>query len=278
LTAELSGEGEGTIKAEIITAIEELQASLENVQGFTDKLDGILLDAQPRIEAILGDIEGATSSIEDATSNVTDLIADPELTESIKSTITNLEQATEEVLNTIKEIEELVSDEELKGDIKELLSSAKDTMEKASESVEKAQGALDVITDTDVGGEFRMRYLTEPERVASDFDLFVAPGQSNMLYRLGVEDIGEGDDISFQLGYGGRRGLIGRFGIKRGQLGAGFDYRADPFLLRGDVYDPNDLHFDIYGGYAISEDFRFIIGLEDIYDEDFFHFGIGIEF
>ena len=40
-------------------------------------------------------------------------------------------------------------------------------------------------------------------------------------------------------------GWRGRFGVKRGHIGVGFDYEAGFFKIRGDYYDPNDPHFDI---------------------------------
>jgi ABC-type transporter Mla subunit MlaD len=278
LAREITGEGEGTIKAELVEAIEELQMDLGKIRELADNLNSILLDARPRIEGILTDIEGATTSIDNATSTVDEFITDPEITESIRTAIANIEEASERVLATVEEIETLVSDEQLRADILGLVSDARDTMAKASDSIDKANAAMGTVSDTDVGGEFRVRYLTEPERVASDLEFSIAPSGSNAFYQFGVEDIGDADDFTFQLGYGGRTGMRGLFGIKRGHIGAGFDYRTDMFSLRGDVYDPNDVHFDIYGGVAISDDFRFIIGFEDLYDEDFFHIGIATEF
>ena len=278
LGVELTGEGEGTLKSKVFGAIDKLKSGLEHVEELTGNLNSILTDAKPRIDTILSGIEEATGNVGAATADVRDLLADPEFTESIKSAINNLDAATQEVLNSVKEIEDLVSDESFKEDIKGLVGDARVAVEKASETLDEAQSAMNAISGTDAGGEFRFRYLPEPERFASDLDFDITPPNGDLFYRVGLDDIGESNRFNFQLGLKSGHGWAGRVGLKRSEVGAGIDYDDGRFILRGDLYDPNDLHFDIYGGYAISKDFRFIIGFEDLYDRDLFEFGIATKF
>ncbi len=279
LSGELAGEGEGTIKSELVIAIQELQSGLENIQTLTTSLNDILDDAQPRIDGIFENVEDVTRNIEAATTEITDFLTDPEVSESIKASITNLEMATDSVLKTIEEIESLISDEEMQDDIRVVLSGARETIEKASETLDTAKGAFDTFSDTDFGGEFRVRYLPDPDRFASDLQFYLDPGGGNpFYYEVWIEDIGETDDLSFQLGYPFKDGWRGRIGVKRGHIGAGFDYDSGLFKIKGDIYDPNDLHLDLYGSWAISDDISFVLGFEDISEEDLFLVGIATEF
>jgi ABC-type transporter Mla subunit MlaD len=275
---ELTGEGEGTIKGELVGAIEKLKASLANVELLTENLNKQLIDVKPSFDRIVADIENATDNVEGVTSEIHDFVSDPELLDSIKDAIKNLELATEDVVRAIREIEELVSDETLKQDIKALVGDARETIEDTSHTIREIQTAIDTFNRTETGGEFRFRYLTEPEAFASDFDFTIDPPKGRLFYRIGVDDIGEEDEFNLQLGMRAKGGWSGRFGLKRGAIGAGIDYDHGRFIMRGDVYDPNDVRFDLYGGYALSEDLRFIIGFEDLYDEDLFHFGIATTF
>lgn len=279
LSGELAGEGEGTIKSELVKAIQGLQVGLENIQTLTTSLNEILDDAQPRMEGIFENVEDITENIEAATTEITDLLTDPELSESIKTSIANLEMATDSVLKTIEEIESLITDEEVQDDIKAVLSGARETIEKASETLDTAKGAFDTFSDTDFGGEFRIRYLPDPDRFASDLQFNFDPGGGNpFFYEIWLEDIGETDDLSFQLGYPFREGWQGRVGVKRGRIGVGFDYDSGLLKIKGDIYNPNDLHFDLYGSWAISDDLSFVLGFEDISKEDLFLLGIATEF
>lgn len=279
LSGELTGEGEGTIKYELVASIHELEKGLKNIQALTENLNTILVDAQPRIEGIFENIEGITADIDEAVSGMSELVNDPELIESIKNTMANLEQATESVLSTIEEIEELVTDEQAKEDIKAILSGAREAIEQASETLELAKDSFDTFSETDIGGGFRVRYLPDPDRFASDLEFHFDPsGGKDFYYEVWLEDIGEADDFSFHLGYPFKDGWRGRFGVKRGHIGVGFDYEAGFFKIRGDFYDPNAPHFDIIGSWAIADDLDFTLGFEDIYEEDFIHFGIATEF
>jgi len=275
---ELTGEGEGTLKSKIFAAVDKLQSGLTNVETLTGNLNSILTDAKPRIDSILAEVENAAGNVGAATSDVRNLLSDPEFTQSIQDAINNLDSATQEVLNTVKEIESLVSDESFKGDIKGLVSGARDTVEKASKTLDEAQTAISAISGTQANGEFRFRYFPDPERFASDLDFTITPPKGRLFYRAGLDDIGETNKFNFQLGMSSGKDWAGRVGLKRGYVGAGVDYDDGRFVFHGDLYDPNDLHFDIYGGYAISKDFRVIIGFEDIYDEDLFQFGIATKF
>ncbi len=278
LATEITSSEEGTVKAELVSAITKLRDGLVDVEKLTNNLNNILLEAQPRIDGILTSVEGAAADIGDATSQVKTMISDPEIEQSLRNTVANIEKATEDVVATIAEIEGLIGDDKTQEDIKAILSGARETVETASVTLKEAQHTFQSFGDTNINGQFRVRYLTEPDHFASDFELTVTPSGRELFYRAMVEDIGDADDFSFQLGYRGNKGLGGRFGIKRGQVGAGFDYDPGDFFLRGDIYNPNDMHFDIYGGFAISKDFRFIIGFEDLYDQDLFHFGVATEF
>ena len=107
-------------------------------------------------------------------------------------------------------------------------------------------------------------------------DINFAVGNESNYVQVGIDNIGEGDDLNLMLGIGDLRGFSFRAGIHRSELGVGASW-WDPagIGLEATLYDLNDPKFNTYGHIPIGDSVDVVIGVDDLADEAVPTLGLG---
>ena len=250
----------------------EAKAIGTNVESLTRKLNVLLDEGSPHITATLENVEGITSGAR----GIVEQYNNPELRDNIVKLVENLKIASDSLTNIMKDIEELTSDEGLKNDIRgtltqtrETIEQAKSTLASADTAIQEASGAVKSLWGFQSNGQFKLRYLSRDENWAGDLDLRLSRKGSDSFVALGIDDIGENDKGNIQFGWQANYQTSARLGVHRGKVGAGFDWRSDAYSFVNELYDPNDLRWDVYAGYAVMPELELVMGVEDVlYDPD----------
>ncbi len=81
-------------------------------------------------------------------------------------------------------------------------------------------------------------------------------------FRLGLDGIGDTNDVTLQTGQYLRPDVALRYGVYRSKLGAGVELRRGRFSVETNVYDPNHGSFNLYGGYNLTPNLQLRAGTE----------------
>ncbi|MCX6647426.1 MAG: MlaD family protein [bacterium] len=245
-----------------------------NILDLTNRLNVILSSAQPNIDNTFANIEGATSDARDLIQGFSEY-NNPEFRASIEQIITNLDTATNHLVTILEDVEGYTADEELRTNITATITEARSTLEMARGTLNDASGAIDeaahtmdTVSSVETGAEFRIRYTPDPNRWAADLNIRVGLEGSDAFITGGIEDLGETDRTNARIGFWINDTSSARAGIYRGKIGLGVDWREDTYRFISEVYDPNDLKWDLYAGYAILPELDVLIGVEDIIGDE----------
>lgn len=165
----------------------------------------------------------------------------------IATMLQNLQRASENVEKITKSIENVTGDPRTQENIKVTLENARQASEKANRMLNsfgggKTKSYLDI------------KYGDTPDKYRFDANLRFDYAKNSFLL-MGVSDIGEENDINFQLGKGNDYTAV-RAGVVLGKVGAGVDVKPLKWLrFSADAYDPNDLKIRVGGEIMLSEKF-----------------------
>jgi len=255
-----------------------------NIIMLTDRMNSILAESEPYLIGTMENVEGITSDTRALVQGFAEY-NDPAVRQDISDIVTNLAEASDNLVTILEDIESYTSDEQMQEDIRGSIHEARATIEQARGTLENADAALGEISSgmnifggIDTGAEFTLRYAPEPDRWSGDLNFRIAMEQSDVFVQGGVDDIGENDQVNAQVGWWVNDEVTTRFGVHRGKLGLGLDWQSDAYRIMNDVYDLNDLRWDIYAGYAVLPELDLIVGVEDLLDDDEVSLGFAIPF
>jgi ABC-type transporter Mla subunit MlaD len=266
-----------TLSTEIVTIA-------DNVVRLTGRLDAILAENQPYLNQTMSNVEGITGETRDLISGLQEYNT-PERKAQIEAIIANLTTATETLSKVLDDVESLTGDEQVQGDLKATISQARATLEQAQstlasagQTIDQANSNIAAVGGIEANGEFTLRYAPSPDRWTADLEVYLRIKRSNTYFIAGLNDIGEDQSTNAQVGWWITDDLGGRVGIHRGKIGMGADWRSDPYDFATELYDPNDLTWDLYGGYAILPELGLVVGVEDLLGRDEVNLGLAFRF
>ena len=255
-----------------------------NIITLTNRLNVMLADAQPHIESTFENIEGLTLEARDLMEGIAEY-NDPEFRGSIEGIITNLETASGQLVEILDDIEQYTSDDELRENItatvaeaRVTLDLARDTLDSTSDAIDDAVETMDYISSIETGAEFRIRHTPSMDRWAADLNVRVGMEGEDAFIIGGIDDLGETDRSNARIGFWLNDESSAMAGIYRGKIGLGLDWREKAYRFVTELYDPNDLKWDIYAGYAILPELDLMIGIEDIIDDDEMNLALSYKF
>lgn len=245
-----------------------------NMITLTNRLNAMLADAQPHIDSTFENIEGLTAEARDLMEGIAEY-NDPEFRDSVEGIITNLETASGQLVEILDGIEQFTSDEELRENITATVAEARETLEMARDTLDSTSGAIDdavvtmdYLSSIETGAEFRIRHTPGLDRWAGDLNIRVGIEGEDAFITGGIDDLGEANRTNARIGFWLNDESSAMAGIYRGKIGLGLDWREKAYRFVIELYDPNDLMWDIYAGYAILPELDLMIGIEDIIEDD----------
>ncbi|HEX9745650.1 MAG TPA: MlaD family protein [bacterium] len=272
------------ITENIDSLMAEVTSIANNIRNLTANLDSTVQESSPYILATLQNVESMTDTAKDLVEGL-EKYDDPELNQNVKDLIQNLTDSSETLAAILEDIQVYSSDDELRDDItgsihetRAAIQEARDTMETLNEAIGSASDSLSEFGGIETGADFTLRYNEAADEARGDFDFWVGTDTSEYFFKAGISDIGQTERANLQIGYKLDHSTSSRAGIYRGKLGVGLDWRSDAVSFMTDLYDPNNLTWDVYGGYAVLPELDLLIGVEDFLEEDEVNFGFQYHF
>ena len=262
----------------------EVELIGESVERLTSELESLVAEAGPHVTQTLQNVEELSSEARDLMGGLAEY-DDPELREAIREIVANLSDASDRLVDILDDLKQYTGDAGLRteittavGEARTTLEEARGTLETAREAIGEASRTMDTVKRIEASGEFTLRYSPDPDRWAGDLDLQIGKEGGRLFLVGGVDDIGERERGNAQVGWRMTDTSSARLGVHRGKLGLGLDWRDEAVSLITDLYDPNDLNWDVYGGYAIQPELKVVVGVEDLLEEEELNFGLAYLF
>jgi ABC-type transporter Mla subunit MlaD len=268
----------------IDTLSAEIVVIADNIVRLTGRLDSLLAENQPSLNRTMANVEGITGDARNLLSGLAEYNS-PENKAQIEAILTNLKDATETLSTVLGDLESLTSDPQVMSDVRGTIAQARSTLEQAQstlasagQTIDQANANIAAVGGIEANGEFMLRYAPSRDRWTADLETYLRVERSNTYFVAGLNDIGEDQKTNAQVGWWITDDVGGRVGIHRGKIGMGVDWRDDVYDFAAELYDPNDLTWDLYGGYAILPELGVVVGIEDLLGRDEVNLGLAFRF
>jgi phospholipid/cholesterol/gamma-HCH transport system substrate-binding protein len=231
-----------------------------NIQDVTKRLDrtmavleNLAVSNQGQVASILTQLNSATAgmdrtmqSVEAMMKNLETVGADPQTAENLRQTLNNVADASARVVRITQGLENVIADEKTQEDLKA-------TIHNARKLTERADGMLKQVSEIEVKPQADLLYSGGGHDWKTDLNVDVGKKDGPYL-RLGVDDIGDGNNVNAQIGKKFAKGNFGfRGGVVNGKAGVGLDiYSGKRFQMSVEGYDPNDMQLRLDAAYDIT--------------------------
>ncbi len=226
---------------------ESLSATAASLQGF------VAGDGTGQLKGVLASLGTISSNLEVTTTSLNNIIGDPAVQADIKGSADNLNNTLAATRASAERINAL-------------LGGKKRTQTDAGTGA----GATETAATNSFGSpgaSLILRSLSETPRGASGRNFGDARFDADLLggpFRIGLDNIGDGDDFTLQSGKYLSPNLAARYGLYRSELGVGLEARKGKFFVEGNAYGLNDSSYNLYGGLAITRNLELMAGTESI--------------
>ena len=245
--------GNGDFQASFIQMAINMRDTTAHISGMTAAMENIAVSNQGNINQLLGNLNMATgslsrtmNSVEAMMANLATVGADPQTAENLRITLDNIAKSSEQIRVITEGVAKVAGDEKTIEDAKQTIHNARELTDKAKK-IKKQLDSIKTEASVDVlysGGK-------------RDWDTnlnFVAGMEQGPFLNMGIEDIGDGSRMNFQVGSRGKS-LGARAGVIHGEAGVGLDaYAGRNFKFTADAYKFNDFSLRLGAQYRIAGD------------------------
>jgi phospholipid/cholesterol/gamma-HCH transport system substrate-binding protein len=289
------------------SALQAFSAAAADASELATTTAALADESRPEIMAALRHLEGASADLRAVTAEVRSQLTEGGTLADVEETMHYARRAAANAAEATAVLAELAGDQEIQDQLREAVSAvhaAAMSAKQVGQDVEVLSGELraaapsvaKVASEAEkiAGAAESVRQSLEPPEITATFDVIYSgkadrwfPTGSldfhtrpNRFFRLGIDDIGEGNEFNAQLGDRHERFGV-RYGLVRSRLGFGVDFplpRRSSISL--DIFDPNNVRADIYADIPILPDranWSILLGARDIGEEDLLVGGIRLE-
>lgn len=236
-----------------------------------------------QLRSIMASIEASSANIEQMTADVNGILGDPMVQADIKDSLRLMPKVLEETQNTMSGAQDTLENLNL------LIESADGMVNTATWAIEDVSGTIQGVTSVGEGietrGSINVRGIdTNKDDALGGDDVYVgdanfAIGTQDNYVQVGIDNIGEGDDLNLMLGIGALRGFSFRGGIYRSELGLGASWwHGSGAGAEVTWFDLNEPKLNAYGHVPVGDSVNVVIGVDDIADEAVPTVGVGVKF
>jgi phospholipid/cholesterol/gamma-HCH transport system substrate-binding protein len=266
----------GDNRALINKAMNEATLTLSEVRQGTEMVTRILEERKFEAEglALLKKLNSAGAKTEELLQNMNNFLVDPKVRDPLNQSLANTAEITESG-KKIAANAEVVSSKaiELADEAKEIAVEVKSVLQDVRGFFGRGNRGPGI---GPIGLNMDLLRESNPDYWRTDITATAAiPGGTA---HLGMYDAFEGNKLIAQLGQDAGNGLSYRYGIYAAKPGIGVDYRlADGFRLRGDLFDINDLRFDLRARFELGRGLYGWVGMDRMFDQNNPTIGIGVQ-
>ncbi len=279
------------------SALHEFSAAARSASELATATAALTDESRPEIMAALRNLEGASADLQAAAARFRSRVAEGGTLEDLEQTAAYAKETAANASEASAKLAALANDPEIEGQVRGTLAaiheaalSAKqvgadlqvvsaelreaapvipDVAKEAEEMVGMSQAIREQLQPPEVDAAFDVAYSGEADRwfpsVRFDFE-----SEENRFFRLGMDDIGEENDVDAQIGDRYERATL-RYGLRRSRLGLGVDFNLPRrSVLSLDLFDPNNPRADILADvpiFAGRAEWSVLLGARDVGDE-----------
>ena len=244
-----------TTNADLKRTLVALRQSTESLRDTAASLQGFVAgDGTGQLKGVLASLGTTANNLEVTTASINNIIGDPEVQADIKGSADNLNNTLAATRASAERINALLGGKK-----------------RAQTDAGTGQGTPSDIAATNTfgspGASLMLRSLSETPRGASGRNFGDAQFDADLLggpFRIGLANIGDGDDFTLQSGQYLSKNLAARYGLYRSKLGVGLEARRGKFFVEGNAYGLNNSSYNLYGGVAITRNLDLMAGTENI--------------
>ena len=191
---------------------------------------------------------------------VKDFSGDGEAAANLRATVANIATTSARIDNMAKSLEGVVTDPQTAEDLKAVLHNTRQVTEKADKMMSGLGGGA-------IKPGLEVMYSGQESNWRANFDVTANLSDKNM-FRIGVNDIGEGNRFNLQAGR--KMGaLTARAGIIDSEIGLGLDADAgDRFRISVDAYDLNNIRLRPRASLRVGKSTYLFGQVDDVNDGD----------
>lgn len=287
---------QGGFKENSQLAFQSLRRAAENVEIATGGLRKLGEDqaTQDDLRKTLGALRESTEALRDTAQTIRSTLVDDKNKQALGGALTSLGETSKNLADVTAGLKNIVGDAELQNNVKGAAANLNSTLAATRAAAERVNGLLggkrpkapgsptsgNERGDSGVAapGNFPTgvnftyrRYQDVPNLNGSsdvsgrnygdltfNGELFGGP------FRLGLSNIGDGDDVTLQSGQFLGQNAALRYGLYRSELGVGLELRRGRFSVEGNLYNPNNRSYNLYGGIQATKNVEVFAGREGI--------------
>lgn len=245
--------GNKDLQHSLVQSMVNIQAATKSLDRTMAVLENLAVSNQGQMTSILTQLNSATAgmdrtmqSVEAMMKNLETVGADPQTAENLRQTLNNVADASARVVRIAQGLENVIADEKTQEDLKA-------TIHNARQLTERADGMLKKVSSIEVKPEMDVLYSGGAHDWKTDFNIDVGK-KDGAYFKLGVDDIGNENNINAQLGSKFANSRLGvRGGVVNGKPGLGLDiYSGKRFQMSVEGYDPDDMQLRLDASYDIT--------------------------
>lgn len=273
-------QNQGTLRSALMNASAAIVDLRQGIETVTAQVRDT--DLPGSAKQILASLNNTAKHAEDLVAEMNRFVADPNLRTALDNTMANLEQVSRTGIDIAANTKDMTENGkvvtakaiELADSAQQIAAEAKNLLSKLSQFVDKLPGtgiSLEKPTLTLESGR-----NIDTDRFQTDVFINYPLSDKGSIF-AGVYDVTESNQLTAQYSQNlGNNSL--RYGIFASKPGVGVDFRPTPRLsLTGDLFDPNDVKFNMRARFLFGSDFYGWIGMNRIFDRNEAMIGVGVK-
>jgi phospholipid/cholesterol/gamma-HCH transport system substrate-binding protein len=264
-------------------------------------------ESQPEIMAALSNLERASADLQTTAARFRSRVAEGSTLEDLEQTAAYARETAANAAQASAAVAALADDPQIQQQLRETLGAIHDASlsakqigedlqvvsaelreaapviprvaEEAEEMAGTSQAIRERLQPPEVEAAFDVAYSGEADRWFPSFR-FDFETRESRFFRLGLDDIGEENDVTAQIGDRYEK-VTFRYGLMRSRLGLGADFNLPRrSVLSLDLFDPNNPRADILADvpiFAGRTEWSVLLGARDVGDEGLLVGGIRLK-